>query len=347
MANAKEDERVMATPKISKSQVTTDIDFDKAGIQTGCLQVPYSHDRDAYGFIPVPLMVAKCGSGPTVLLTGANHGDEYEGSVAIMHLMHQLKLEEIHGRLILIPALNFPAYLNGTRTSPIDKGNLNRLFPGDPNGTPTQMIAHYIETELMPKADYILDFHAGGTTMDYMPMLFVNRPADVVATDKTEMLIKAFGAPRVMYMDSLESELMIGSAARKHGTFFATGEFGGKGAVGAEGLAIVERGIRGLLHSLGLVPAFDPKEQPAPSKRYSFRSDHYIFAPAPGIFEPAYDLGDEMKIGDLAGLIHDPYHPWSQPERVYFRAGGLAVMKRTLARVDAGNCLGHLAQEEH
>jgi predicted deacylase len=329
-----------------KSQVATDIDFEREGIQTGCLRVPYSHDRDAYGYIPVPLMVAKNGAGPTVFLTGANHGAEYEGSIAIMHLMRELKLEQLHGRLILIPALNFPAYLNGTRTSPLDGGNLNRLFPGDANGTPTQMIAHYIETELMPKADTIVDFHAGGTTMDYLPMLFVNRPKDAAAADRTEQLIEAFGAPRVMYMDALESEVMIGSAARKNNTFFATGEFGGKGTVGTEGLAIVERGIRGLLSSLGVMPALAPKDRPAPSRRYFFRAEHYIFAPVPGIFEPTFDLGDEVKAGDLAGYVHDPYRPWAQPERVLFRGNGLAVMKRTLARVDAGACLGHLAQEE-
>ena len=336
----------MTTAKATASQVTTDIDFERDGIQTGCLQVPYSHDRDAYGFVPVPLMVAKNGAGPTVLLTGANHGDEYEGSVAIMHLMRELKIDQLQGRLILVPALNFPAYLNGTRTSPLDKGNLNRLFPGDPNGTPTQMIAHYIESELMPKADYILDFHAGGVTMDYLPMLFVNRPLDATAAAKTEHLIAAFGAPRLMYLDNLESELMIGSAARKNGTFFATGEFGGKGTVGLEGLAMVERGIKGLLHALGVVPALAPLAPAAPTRRYSFRREHYIFAPVPGIFEPAYRLGDEVAAGSLAGLIHDPYRPWNAPERVYFRRGGLAVMLRTLARVEGGTCLGHLAEEE-
>lgn len=336
----------MATSKATATQVTTDIDFDRDGIQTGSLQVPYSHDRDAYGFLPVPLMVARNGAGPTVLLTGANHGDEYEGSVAIMHLMRELKLDQLRGRLILIPALNFPAYLNGTRTSPIDKGNLNRLFPGDPNGSPTQMVAHYIESELMSKADYILDFHAGGTSMDYLPTLFVNRPTDADSKAKTEQLIKAFGAPRLMYLDNLESELMIGSAARKSGTFFATGEFGGNGAVGLDGLAIVERGIKGLLHALGMVPAFDPGDSPSPTRRYSFRKEHYIFAPVPGIFEPAFRLGDEVKAGSLAGLIHDPYRPWNEPERVHFRGSGLAVMLRTLARVEAGACLGHLAEEE-
>ena len=248
----------MTASKIQKSQVTTDIDFEREGIQTGSLRVPYSHDRDAYGYIPVPLMVARRGSGPTVLLTGANHGDEYEGSVALMQLMRNLALDRLNGQLIIIPGLNFPAYLNGTRTSPIDKGNLNRLFPGDPNGTPTQMIAHYVESELMPRADYILDFHAGGASMDYLPMLFVTRPGTEAEREKTEMLIKAFAAPRVMYMDALESEVMIGSAARKHGTFFATGEFGGAGAINLDGLAIINRGISGLLAAVGVMPRAAP-----------------------------------------------------------------------------------------
>src|ERR1035437_2968168 len=107
----------MTFAKTPKSPVTTSIDFERDGIQTGCLQIPYSHDRDAYDFIPVQLMSAKRGTGPTVLLTGANHGDEYEGSVAIMHLMRHVKLEQFNGRLIPIPAPNSPAYLNGTRTS--------------------------------------------------------------------------------------------------------------------------------------------------------------------------------------------------------------------------------------
>ncbi len=329
-----------------KSSVSTDIDFDRDGIQTGVLRVPYSHDRDAYGYVPIPLMVARRGDGPTVLLTGANHGDEYEGSVALMHLMHKLKLEDLNGCLIIIPGLNFPAYLNGTRTSPLDKGNLNRLFPGDPDGTPTQMIAHYIESELMPRADYALDFHAGGTTMDYVPLLFVARTSDPAQQEKTEMFIKAFGAPRVMYMDSLEGETMIGSVARKHGAFFATGEFGGCGAINLDGLSIIEKGIGRFLGTLGVLPAPAEDAPPLLSKRYSFRPEHYVFAPVPGIFEPAYRLGDEVKEGQLAGLIHDPYRPWVEPEKVFFKAGGLAVMKRMLARVEAGNCLGHLAKEE-
>lgn len=328
----------------SRSSVTADVNFEADGIQTGHLRIPYSQDRDAYGYLPVPMMVARRGTGPTVLLTGANHGDEVEGSAALMHLMREIDLNRLNGRLIIIPGLNFSAYLNGTRTSPIDKGNLNRLFPGDPDGSPTAVLAHYIGAELMPIADYVMDFHAGGTTMQYLPILFLNRPATDAARKTTDTMIQAFGASRVMYMDALGSDRMIGVVARQHGAFLITGEFGGGGGVNLDGLSIVKRGIAGVLDTLGVLPAREPlSEGPAPTL-YDFRAEHLVYAPIPGIFEPLCSLGDTVEAGQPAGLVHDPYRPWAEPEIVRFRAKGLVIMQRTLARVDAGFALAHLVE---
>jgi uncharacterized protein len=328
----------------SRSPVTADVDFERDGIQTGHLRVPYSQDRDAYGYLPVPVMVARRGDGPTVLLTGANHGDEVEGSAALMHLMREIDLDRLNGRLIIIPGLNFSAYLNGTRTSPIDKGNLNRLFPGDPDGSPTAVLAHYVGAELMPLADYVMDFHAGGTTMQYLPILFLVRPKTDEEHEKTQAVIRAFGASRVMYMDALGSDRMIGVVARRHGTFLITGEFGGGGGVNLDGLALVKRGIAGVLDSLGVLPAAEPLTPgPAPTL-YDFRAEHLVYAPVPGIFEPSCRLGDTVETGHLAGLVHDPYRPWAEPHQVRFRAAGTVIMQRTHARVDAGFALAHLVE---
>src|SRR5262245_1987616 len=78
----------------------------------------------------IPLTVLKRGEGPTALLTGANHGDEYEGPVALFKLAGTLRAEEVTGRVVIVPAMNYPAFRAGRRTSPIDQGNLNRAFPG-------------------------------------------------------------------------------------------------------------------------------------------------------------------------------------------------------------------------
>ncbi len=329
----------------TRTRVTATVDFDKSGKQAGMLRIPYSQDRDAYGNVPVPLMVMKNGEGPTVILTGANHGDEVDGSVVIMEMMLNVDPLKLNGRLILIPGLNFPAYLNATRTSPLDGGNLNRLFPGDPDGTPTQMLADYIATVLMPMADYVLDFHAGGTTMSYLPTLFLSRPSSEAEARQAESIISAFGAERMMFMDGLASEQMIGSVARKHGAYLVTGEFGGGGGVNLEGVAAIRRGIAGVLDMLGVLRA-ETLLVPAKTHRYRFRTEHYAFAHVPGIFEPACRLGDRIVAGQLAGLIHDPYRPWVEPEPVRFVSDGQVFCLRSMARVEAGNFLAHLAEED-
>src|SRR5690606_5421300 len=117
--------------------VTSTVDFAAPGKQDGGLRVPHSVTRRAYGVIPVPVAVLNNGEGPQILLTGGTHGDEYEGQVVLTRLIRQLRAEDIRGRLIVIPALNTPAAIAGTRVSPLDEGNLNRAFPGDPNGGPT------------------------------------------------------------------------------------------------------------------------------------------------------------------------------------------------------------------
>ena len=329
------------------SLITTDIDFERDGLQTGTLRLPYSHNRSAYGHIPIPLLVAKRGVGPTVLLTGANHGDEYEGPLALMALMRDLPLDRLNGRIIIVPALNMPAYRAGTRVSPIDQVNLNRVFPGDRNGTTTMMLAHYIETVLMRLADYAIDFHSGGSSLDYLPTLFMFGGA---TDDKTkaeiDRLVAAFNPPRVLIMSMMGEDRVISSAARRQGVLFFTGEFGGGASVNPAGLALAKAGIAGILDALGVLPRTGPAPAPQKVRRLVVKgAEHYVFAPCHGIFEPKFKRGDEVTAGQVAGHVHDPIMPWKEPTEVRFNGSGLALCVRTFALVEAGDCLGHLASD--
>ena len=109
------------------SPIVPTVDFDRDGVQHGCLRLPYSRDDSAWGSIMIPMTVVKRGEGPTALLTGGNHGDEYEGPIALFELARVLTTAEVTGRVIIVPAMNYPAFRTGTRTSPIDGGNLNRI----------------------------------------------------------------------------------------------------------------------------------------------------------------------------------------------------------------------------
>ena len=91
--------------------------------------------------------------------------------VAEKYLVQELEPADLRGRIIILTMSNPPAAEAGLRTSPIDDGNLNRAFPGDPRGGPTDMLAHYIEHVLMPRADNMVDLHSGGTSLFYPPTL--------------------------------------------------------------------------------------------------------------------------------------------------------------------------------
>lgn len=329
------------------SLLATDVDYERAGFQTGTLRLPWSHDRSAYGHVPIPLAVlnAATGTGPTVLLTGGNHGDEYEGPVALMKLLQRLPSMTIRGRLIVIPALNFPAFVNGTRTSPIDRGNLNRLFPGARNGQPTEMIAHYVETELLPRADVVIDLHAGGASFEHAPTLLASPPDEGKRRELYFDLIRAFGAPNTMIMDLLGEDRTFAAAAERQGKLFLCGEFGGHAGCDATNLAIVESGLHRVLHRLGIVP----EDHPLPAAQTRFLrvegARHYVYSPHSGVFEPAFALGDRVREGQIAGRLFDPHQPWQAPQEIRFRADATVVCMRTFARVEPGDCIALLAAD--
>jgi len=149
--------------EVRKSLIWTEIDYEKTGKQVGVLHLPYSVTRSGYGMIDIPLAVIKNGRGPSILLMAGNHGDEYEGQVTLLRLIHDLKPADISGRIIVMPAANLPAAMAGARISPLDEGNLNRAFPGEPTGTPTWQIAHYVDSVLVPLCDAWADLHSGGS----------------------------------------------------------------------------------------------------------------------------------------------------------------------------------------
>jgi predicted deacylase len=151
------------------SRIRTTIALDVEGRRFGQYRIPYSDNTQPYGHVG-PIAVLASGHGPTLVLTGGVHGDEYAGPVAIMRLAHELGLDKLNGRLILLPALNAPAVKAASRCSPLDGGNLNRAFPGDPDGGPTAMIAHWLETRVLPHCDGAIDFHSGGRASDNQPV---------------------------------------------------------------------------------------------------------------------------------------------------------------------------------
>jgi predicted deacylase len=325
-----------------RSKIVAEIDLAAEGKQTGYLRLPHSVHRSAYGFLAMPIVSIRNGAGPRVLLTSGNHGDEYEGQVVLTKLAHVLITESISGQVVILPMLNFPAAAAGTRTSPIDDGNLNRVFPGDPDGRPTWMIAHFIENVLMPQVDYSIDLHSGGSSLMYIPGTLARRSDDKKVLEKVLGMVRAFGAPNCYLMSGGETGGIL-SGADRAGIIGMSAELGGAGMVTPETLAITERGVRNVLCHLGVL---EGKVDTRPTRIMQVnRAAHYVYAYDAGLFEPHVELGDTVKKGDLAGMVVFPDAPWREPAPVRFPGDGMVVCKRVPARVERGDCLYHLASD--
>ena len=92
------------------NSISTSIKFDKDGIQHGFLKVPYSSNKSAWGAVMIPITQFKNGDGPSAILTGANHGDEYEGPITLFKLDRNINPSKLKGRMIIIPTMNSPAF---------------------------------------------------------------------------------------------------------------------------------------------------------------------------------------------------------------------------------------------
>lgn len=323
----------------------TDIDFERDGKQVDWLHLHHSVTRSAYGDILIPLAVIRNGPGPTILLMAGNHGDEYEGPIALSRLVRDLRPEHIAGRVIVLTAANLPAVLAGARTSPLDGGNLNRAFPGDPDGGPTSRIAHCIDSVLLPMADAYIDLHAGGASLDYLPFCSMRLSGDPDLDRRSRALLDAFAPPLAFIWAQAPGRGYSTAAANARGVPSLGGEFGGGGGVDRAGLALVEGGIRRVMRHLGIL-GDAPTALSGATRLVAVRGhDDYVYAPEPGVFEPAVDLGDEVRAGDPAGLIHFVDNPAREPVPCTFRAGGLVVCRRAMGLAERGDCLLHLASD--
>jgi predicted deacylase len=329
----------------SRSRLTAEIDFDRDGKEHGFIRLPYSVHRSAYGWIPIPVVCIKNGDGPRVLLMGGNHGDEYEGQVALGKLIRSLEAEKVHGRIIILPSANFPAAMAGMRTSPLDEGNLNRSFPGDPYGGPTAQIADYIESVLLPQCEYVFDFHSGGSSLIYVPSALMRRPQNPEALAQGIEMLRTFGTPVAYLVDAALGDHTLTAAAARAGVRHMSTEIAGGGQVTPTALRIMESGIRRVLAKVGALSGEPPPAAAATRIMQVRGQDYYVYAPDPGLFEPLVELGEEITAGTPAAIIHPHDTPWREPAIAAFGRTGTVICKRVPGRIERGDCLFHLADD--
>ncbi|HRX37011.1 MAG TPA: N(2)-acetyl-L-2,4-diaminobutanoate deacetylase DoeB [Aestuariivirga sp.] len=317
--------------------ISATVDFEKDGVQHGFLRLPYSRDDSAWGSIMIPITVVKNGVGLTALLTGANHGEEYEGPVALMELAQTIDANAVEGRVIIVPAMNYPAFRAATRTSPIDKGNMNRSFPGRPDGTVTEKIADYFQRVLLPMAHVVVDIHAGGKTLDFIPYAAVHRLADPEQEARCVAAMAAFSAPYSMMMLEIDSVGMYDNAVEDMGKIFVTTELGGGGSSTARSNAIAKRGIRNVLIHAGILKG---DMETGPSVMLDMPSDDcFTFARHDGLFEICADLGTTVKRGDVIAKVWPAERTGAVPAVYCTKMDGVVTARHFPGLIKMGDCM--------
>ena len=329
--------------------IHTSIDLVREGKQQGFLQVPYSHNLGGWANVMIPLTVIANGAGPTVLVMGGNHGDEYQGQIAAMKLAREVSPDQVTGRLILIPSLNFPAALAATRLSPIDGMNLNRAFPGEAEGAVTSQIAHFLTRVLFPLSDVVIDIHSGGRSMEFVPCAHMHLVADRVQRARMFAAMMAWGTDFAFLYADIAGTGLLPVEAENQGKLVVTTELGGGEGIPASVHRIAQGGLRNVLTHVGLLKGVEQTRASlgkAPTiLTQALNREDYLLAPESGVFEVCVDLGAPVKRGDTVGFIHHLERPDRAPETIVAQSEGYLITMRAPCLTRQGDCVAVIAKE--
>ncbi|WP_243658118.1 succinylglutamate desuccinylase/aspartoacylase family protein [Paraburkholderia sp. BL9I2N2] len=281
------------------------------------------------------------------MLIAGTHGDEYEGQIALLELARSIEASAIAGRIIILPALNFPAVEAGRRVSPIDEGNLNRLYPGEAHGTATQMIAHYVTSILLPMADLVVDLHSGGRSLDYTPCALIRPSVDKQLNDRMIELVRVFGAPISYITDGKGGggNTTLPATAEQLRVPVITAELGGGATLRAYGKELARAAVLRLLKHIGILADTPLSKRPETRMMEVPGREFFLYAESDGLFEPSVAPGDEVTVGQHAGYLHSIAYPTELPLSLAFGASGLVACRRFPTLTKRGDCLYSLMRD--
>ncbi len=330
----------MTNQQSSSSRLQISIDLAQPGRQIGDLKLKWSDNRQPTGYYPIPIICLSNGDGPTILLTGGVHGDEFEGPAALMRLVQKLSLDEINGRIIIIPALNAAAVFESSRVSPLDQMNLNRAFPGDPDGSPSQMVAHYVETVLLPECDAAIDLHAGGKASIFAACVLAQVDPKSAQGKSNLALAKAFAAPYLWVANEKNDNRSLNAAAARQQVSMIAAELGGGGNCDPTMTDFAEKAVRRCLSHLGIIATSDDSEI---TEAECISLSETFAAPTTGLFDRRFRIGDKVEAGQAAGWLHFVNEPERPSMELIFNSAGTILAHGNRGMVERGDLIALIA----
>ena len=232
--------------------------------------------------------------GPTLCLTAGTHGDELNGIEVVRRVLSETEPQELAGTLIGVPIVNLAGFSRGDRYLP-DRRDLNRFFPGRPNGSSASRIAHSFFAEVVRHCDALVDFHTGSFERSNLPQV----RGDLRMPAVLEMT-RGFGATSVLHSPGAPG--MLRRACTDVGIPAVTFELGAPTRLQPEEIDHGVHAMQTLLYKLGIARRARLWREPQPV----FYDSKWIRAGAGGLFFSNVSLGDEVRAGQRLGRVIDP-----------------------------------------
>lgn len=285
---------------------------------------------------------------------GSTHGNEYEGPVALKHVLSDIDLADVAGRIIVVPVLNVEAFRTGTRDSVgADGVNLNRAFVDGAGVTPTlagitHRIAAFVRQKIWPHVHVVLDLHSGGNQIRFDLCTSFHPIDDPAQSRAIEETARWFGTPLVMTYQN-DTPGLLTSEAERLGKITVGTELGWGEAVNRDGVRFARHGVR--------AAAIHHGQLRGDIKRIGHHADGtqrlasivdaacYVSAPFAGHYEEVLPCGSLVRQGDTVGYLHDFQRIDEPAWPVQAGLDGLVVGQAWGARVLQGQhilCVGKL-----
>lgn len=281
--------------------------------------------------IYIPLMIVNgAEEGPVLNISSGCHGDEYEGGEAIRRTWRSLAPEGLRGVFLGVPVINVLAFESGTRMSWVDHLNLNRVFPGNPDGFITEKLAHVYLNEVVRKADLVVDLHGGGNIQIMgNQVIYRDTPGEPDVIRKELELAKATGFEYI-WKGSGGWGGTISIEALKNGIPAVTAEAGGEGRCLEPIVEDFEKLISNVMKAFNMIEG-TPQ---LPSKPVVFQGG-FIHTRRGGFWKQAVGLRERVKQGQTLGTVTDLFG--EVVETITASFDGIVCSKRTFPVVQPGD----------
>jgi len=304
----------------------------------GFLEVPAG--VDAATRIPVMLFYGAW-PGPTVAVVSGAHGTEYASIIAVEKLAEKLDPAELHGTVILVPLVNLPSFEHKVvHVNPVDGKSMNRYYPGKADGSQTERAAFVVTRDVVDKCDHLIDLHGGDLDENLRPYSYWTVTGNQKQDDLSKAMVLAFGLDHIIVSrdrpkDPNASRFLENTATTRGKASF-TAEAGRSGPVAANDVAVLVRGVQGVMAQLKMTKqAVKPVANPVWVEPLIT-----IAAERDGVFRPAVDRDAHVAKGAKVGAITD--YLGRQVQEITAPDAGIIMFIRAVPSLKKGDTIANI-----